>query len=142
MVILDSDYLTLLQWPESSVAQIIRERLMHHRPEDVMATIVSFEEHMQGRISAIGKEKEIRNQIDKYRSMKQSVTAFCSIKLLDFDEVAATEFQALRKRYRRLGTMNLKIAAIVLAHRAELWTRNMKDFGQISGLNAVDITKE
>jgi tRNA(fMet)-specific endonuclease VapC len=142
MVILDTDYLTLLEWPNSSSAQKIRDRLDQSGSDDAAATIVSFEEHMQGRIAGIRKEKEIGKQIAKYRSLRVALQAFCAIKILDFDEVAAVEFQRLRKQYRRLGTMDLKIAAITFAHRATLWTGNMQHFGQIAGLNAVDITRE
>ena len=108
----------------------------------VAATIVSFEEQMHGWIQAIRGHKEIRDQVEKYRRVHRSLRNYCSLNVLNFDEVAATEFQRLRKQYRRLGAMDLKIAAIVLAHRATLWTRNMQHFGQIVGLDAVDITKE
>jgi tRNA(fMet)-specific endonuclease VapC len=97
---------------------------------------------MRGRLAGIKKQKEISMQIAKYRSLRIALKAFCAMQILDFDEVAATEFQRLRKQYPRLAALDLKIAAIVLARRATLWTRNMKDFGQIAGLDAVDITKE
>ena len=97
---------------------------------------------MRGWLDAIRGSKELTDQVEKYRYTKQALLQYCGIKILDFDEIAATEFQRLRRQYRRLGTMDLKIAAIVFAHRATLWTRNMQHFGQISGLNAVDITKE
>jgi tRNA(fMet)-specific endonuclease VapC len=57
-----------------------------------------------------------------------------SITVLAFDRAAALEHQQLRKRYPRLGNMDLKIAAIVLTQRATLLTRNYSDFGQIDGL--------
>jgi tRNA(fMet)-specific endonuclease VapC len=44
------------------------------------------------------------------------------------------EHQQLRKRYPRLGNMDLKIAAIALTQSATLLTRNYIDFGQIDGL--------
>lgn len=142
MIFLDSDYLSLLEWPEGASARKILDGLKPFPPDEVATTIVNFEEQMQGWISAINKEKELKDQIEFYRRMRRSLRSYCSIAVVDFDEVAATEFQRLKKHYRRLGTKDLKIAAITLAHRATLWTRNMKDFGQIAGLDAVDITKE
>ena len=142
MVILDSDYMTLLQWPEGRAAQLIRSRMNQDKTREFVATIISFEEQMRGWFDAIRAAKNLADQVEKYRYMKQGLLQYCGINILDFDEVAATEFQRLRKQYRRIGTMDLKIAAIALAHHATLWTRNMQDFGQITSLNAVDITRE
>jgi len=61
--------------------------------------------------------------------------------LLDFDERAAAEFQRLRKLYPRIGSMDLKIAAIVLVQGATLLTRNLADFGKINGLAVEDWTE-
>lgn len=142
MIVLDSDYLSLLEWPEGDSAGKILNALKDAAPDDVAATVISFEEQMQGWIQAIRRHKEVREQIDKYRRMRRSLRNYRALNILDFEEIAATEYQRLRKQYRRIGTLDLKIAAIVLANRATLWTRNMKDFGQIAGLDAVDITKE
>jgi predicted nucleic acid-binding protein len=57
-----------------------------------------------------------------------------------FDERAATEFQRLRRSRLRIGTMDLKIAAIVLAHDATLLSRNLSDFRKVPGLKVEDWT--
>jgi tRNA(fMet)-specific endonuclease VapC len=41
----------------------------------------------------------------------------------------------LKKQYRRLGTMDLRIAATALSLDSILVTRNRKDFAQITELN-------
>lgn len=66
---------------------------------------------------------------------------YCGIEVLGFDEKSATEYQRLRKERHRLSTMDLKIAAIVLAHDATLLTRNLVDFQKISGLKVEDWSK-
>jgi tRNA(fMet)-specific endonuclease VapC len=43
-------------------------------------------------------------------------------------------FLALRKELRRVGAMDLKIAAICLVHDAVLLTRNLVDFSKVPGL--------
>ena len=43
-------------------------------------------------------------------------------------------YKKLRKYYRRLGKMDLRIAATTLAHNGILVTCNQRDFGQIAGL--------
>ena len=40
----------------------------------------------------------------------------------------------------RIGTMDLKIAAIVLAHDATLLSRNLSDFRKVPGLKVEDWT--
>ena len=142
MIILDSDYMTLLQWPEGRAAQAIRLRLDQHGPDEIATTIICYEEQIRGWFDAIRTAKNLAMEVEKYRYTKQALLQYCGINILDFDEVAATEFQRLRKQYRRLGTMDLKIAAVVLAHRATLWTRNLQHFGQNAGLDAVDIKEE
>jgi tRNA(fMet)-specific endonuclease VapC len=63
---------------------------------------------------------------------------FSGIKMFSFDLAAATEFNQLRRLYRRLGAMDLKIAAIAITQEATVLTRNLSDFGQISQLKAED----
>lgn len=60
--------------------------------------------------------------------------------VISFDDRSGVIFEELRKRYPRLGTMDLKIAAITIVHDAILLTRNFKDFGQIEGLHIEDWT--
>lgn len=57
---------------------------------------------------------------------------------MDFDSAAATVFDQLRPLHRRHGTMDLKIAAVALAHNAVLVTRNARDFGSIANLQIED----
>jgi len=61
-----------------------------------------------------------------------------AIQVLDFDELAATEFERLQKLRLRIGTMDLKIASIALAHNATLLSRNLKDFSKVPGLQVED----
>ena len=59
---------------------------------------------------------------------------------LEFDEAAATEFEKLQRLRLRVGTMDLKIATIALAHDATVLTRNSKDFSRVPGLRFEDWT--
>ena len=57
---------------------------------------------------------------------------------MDFDERAAEIFERLRRSKIRIGTMDLKIAVIVLANDATLLTRNLQDFGKVPHLKFED----
>ncbi len=66
------------------------------------------------------------------------VDRYHNIEVLGFDDRAASEFQRLRSLKIRIGTMDLKIAAIAFSHNATLLTRNLVDFQQVPGLKVED----
>jgi tRNA(fMet)-specific endonuclease VapC len=53
---------------------------------------------------------------------------------MDFDEPAAVAFQSLVRARVRIGTMDLKIAAVARSLNATLLSRNLKDFRKVPGL--------
>jgi tRNA(fMet)-specific endonuclease VapC len=57
---------------------------------------------------------------------------------VDFDTEAAARFELLKRVPIRIGSMDLKIAAIALAREATLLTRNLIDFRKVPGLSAED----
>lgn len=57
---------------------------------------------------------------------------------MDFDEQAQTVFQRLHAQRMRIGTLDLRIAAIALSREATLVTRNRQDFAGIPALNIED----
>jgi tRNA(fMet)-specific endonuclease VapC len=93
-------------------------------------------------LTAIAKAKSVKEQIDRYRELNRMLRLYCSMNVLDYDERAAIEFQQLRKSKLRMGTMDMKIAAIALAYDAILLTRNAGDFLRVPGLKLEDWTKE
>ena len=54
--------------------------------------------------------------------------------ILPLDDESAATFVRLRAQGIRIGTQDLKIAAITLAHEATLLKRNTADFTQVPGL--------
>ena len=53
---------------------------------------------------------------------------------IPFDDRAASQFDALRSAKIRIGTMDLKIAAIALVNQSVLLSANIRDFEQVPGL--------
>jgi len=133
MYIFDTDHLSVLE-RGGVKAQRLMQRLANVNSTQVAASIISYEEQMRGWLSYIAKAKTVEQQVEPYKQLKQQLTNYCTIPILEFDEQAAQEFQRLRKAYPRLGTMDLKIASIALVNKAVLLTRNSADFGQIAGL--------
>ena len=65
---------------------------------------------------------------------------FTTRPVLDFDPQAAAEFERLISSRLRIGTMDLRIAAIALAHDAPLFSKNLIDFRRVPGLRVEDWT--
>jgi tRNA(fMet)-specific endonuclease VapC len=82
----------------------------------------------------------VSQQIDAYRKLHHHLDTYKEIEVLEFSEKAATEFQGLRKSASRVGTLDLKIAAIALANGAKLLSRNLADFRRIPNLEVEDWT--
>lgn len=58
--------------------------------------------------------------------------------ILPFTASANAQYEALRRQKIRIGTQDLRIAAIVLSVNGVLVTRNWKDFQQVPGLMLED----
>ena len=59
---------------------------------------------------------------------------FASWIILPFDAEAVDLVLKFRSQGIRIGTLDLKIAAITIAHDATLLTRNTVDFAKVPGL--------
>jgi tRNA(fMet)-specific endonuclease VapC len=86
----------------------------------------------------IARARTVAQEIEAYARLKRHLRNFRNILVLDFDERAAVEYQVLRRLRIRIGTMDLKIAAIALAHDATLLTMNLSDFRMVPGLKVAD----
>lgn len=140
MVILDTDHVSIVEWAGSPEGQRLWARLEHMPPEEIATTVVSFEEQTRGWLTVLAKARSLAQQVEAYRRLKRHLDDFCRMTVLEFDERAAAEFQRLRKSHPRIGTMDLKIAAVVLIRQATLLSRNLSDFRRIPGLNVEDWT--
>jgi tRNA(fMet)-specific endonuclease VapC len=142
VVLLDTDHMTILEWADSSPAQRLLARL-DPLPEDQVGTsIISFEEQVGGWMAAAATAATVAKQVEIYRRLQRQLQHYCQTRILGFDEQAAIRFQAIRQQRIRIGTKDLQIAAIALAHGATVFTRNVSDFRKVPGLNVEDWTAE
>jgi tRNA(fMet)-specific endonuclease VapC len=140
MVILDTDHMSLLEWSGSLPTQKLETRLKQLPSDEICTTVISYEEQLRGWMGVLAKATKLNGQIEIYARLKSQLNNYCGLIVLTFDENAAVQFARLRKENPRLGTMDLKIAAIVLSNDAILLSRNRKDFGRIAGLKLEDWT--
>ena len=134
LYILDSDHLSLHQRGH----EILRTRLLRISPEKIGITVVSVEELFRGRLAQIRRAKEPDDRIRTYYWLLKTLDFLCGFKILTYDPHAEAHYQNLRARKIRVGTQDLKIAAITLSLDATIVTRNLRDFKQIPSLKIED----
>jgi tRNA(fMet)-specific endonuclease VapC len=140
MIVLDTDVLSIVQQARGETYDRLANRLDAAGAGGVYVTIVSLEEQMRGWLAYIARAKRIADQILAYERLQAFLDDYQLRPILPFDDRAAAVYQQLRKQKCRIGTMDLKIAAIVLAHDATLLSRNLTDFRRVAGLSVEDWT--
>ena len=131
--IFDTDVLTLYL-AGGSAAERINRRIRRIGSPQVVTSIITYEEQSRGWLGLLGRSGSRRELIHHYALLSRHPLYFHALTVLDFDEPAAIWFQQLRSRHRRIGTMDLRIASIALAHDAVLVTRNSSDSRGIENL--------
>jgi tRNA(fMet)-specific endonuclease VapC len=101
-----------------------------------LASIIAVQEVVQGWLALINRRKSGRDQVHAYTRFQHSIETVNKLTILPFDDMAVAVFEDLRSKRMRVGTMDLKMAAICLAHDAVLLTRNLADFRTVPGLQA------
>jgi tRNA(fMet)-specific endonuclease VapC len=140
MVVLDTDNITLLERNDSPTSLRLLARLDSLEADDIATTIVSYEEQTRGWLAYLAKAATLAAQINAYTRLKTHLRNYCRISVLDFDDNAALEYDRLRSARVRIGTMDLRIAAIVLTNDATLLSRNIGDFRRVPDLKVDDWT--
>src|SRR5205807_1091029 len=104
---------------------------------NVATTLVTEVEILQGRQEFLLKASDGEQVLRAQRLLEASKELLRSLPIIPLDPAAAAEFDKLRqnKKLKKIGRGDLLIAAIVLALRAKLVTRNLKHFRQVPGLD-------
>jgi tRNA(fMet)-specific endonuclease VapC len=131
--VLDTDSLSLLERGNSK----IQERLRQVNADSVAISIVTAEEKMKGRLAAINSLSGIE-RVDRlaiaYRDLQSSIEDLQTLPILPFSELATDRYRELLQQKIRIGSHDLRIAAIVLSVEGILVTRNRRDFERVPGL--------
>lgn len=140
LYILDTDHMSLLERLDTQAGYQIHNRMdqLLSSSDSAVTTVVTFEEQLRGWMARLAKAKTVSQQVVDYRKLNQLLENYRTIIVIDFDEKSALQFQALLKARIRIGTMDLKIAAITIANNATLLSRNLKDFNKVTGLKVED----
>jgi tRNA(fMet)-specific endonuclease VapC len=137
MHLLDTDHISLIARGSTEGQNVLR-RLAKLAPGETVVSIVSYEEQMRGWLAEIAAERLPEKQKGKYIRLERMLEYYCAMPILPFDDAAIVAFNHLLAQRLRVGTMDLKIAVIALAHNSVLLSRNLSDFGKIPGLRVED----
>jgi tRNA(fMet)-specific endonuclease VapC len=140
MFLLDTDHLVILQRRTPPEYSRLKARMRRHDPQHFFVSIVSFHEEVNGWNAYLNRAKNIDGIIHAYGMYQDLLTDFARRRVLPFDRRAGEIFESLRKQRIRIGTMDLRIAAIAIADRYTVLSRNLADFRQVPGLIAEDWT--
>jgi tRNA(fMet)-specific endonuclease VapC len=138
MIVLDTDHLSELQYPNSVRGTRLARRLSLVEGRSVVTSIVTFEEQMRGWLAMVHKHSAGMNQVMAYANLVEVLRFYADWDVLPFDRASAELFHDLRSKRIRIKTMDLKIAAITLARSATLLSANLRDFRQVPNLSVED----
>jgi len=107
----------------------------------LFTTSVTVEEQLRGRLAYISKYRHVPAKAAQgHVALIQMISYFSKWNILAFHEAADTMFRQLRAQRIRIGSQDLRIAAIALLSGFTVVTRNVRDFSQVLGLNVEDWT--
>ena len=109
--------------------------------DDFFTPIVSFHEQVQGWNAYLARAKSPVGLAKGYSRLEKILTDFSQSRVASFDDDAALQFELLRSQRIRIGTMDLRIAAIALVRGYTVLSRNLVDFQKVPGFTAEDWTK-
>ena len=131
--ILDTDHLSLLQRGNT----LIRQRLSMFNPQDIAITIVTASEQIRERMNIISRADSSSELVLAYARLEDTLEDINSLNVLEFSEAAGNIYSELKTKIR-VGTQDLRIAAITLSVNGILVTRNWKDFEKVPNLRLED----
>ena len=134
LYILDTDHMTL--WQHNNAVVIAKLRQVPF--SDRAVTQVSLTEQVQGWQALIARARTEGEIARNLQRLYETITLYQSLQVLRYEPDAILRFEQLRQAKIRIGSQDLRIAAIALGKNATVVTRNLRDFRQIPGLQVAD----
>jgi tRNA(fMet)-specific endonuclease VapC len=138
-VLLDTDHISILQY-EDRAAATLQRRLAELPGEAVRVSIVSFQEQARGWLAYLHRARKREQVLKGYSDLQDLLKYYQAQEVMPFDESAMDEFMSFQEQRIRIGTSDLRIAAIARANGVKLLSRNLRDFRQVPNLDVEDWT--
>src|SRR5438445_5334363 len=98
LFVLDTDTLTLLQRRNP----VVCERAATHATETAI-TVLTVEEQLSGWYGLLRKARKPDQFVVAYRSLAETVRFLSQLRILDYDEVALSRYEDLKRQKLNLG---------------------------------------
>jgi tRNA(fMet)-specific endonuclease VapC len=134
VILLDSNHLVVLMYPESAQYGRLVNRMQSSEDQRFALPIVALEEQLRGWLAVIHQATEGRQQVEAYHRLAGLFEFFADWEIIRFDNAASGVFDGLRRQKVRVGTMALRLAAIALVQDALLVTADLDDFRRVPRL--------
>ena len=139
--LLDTDHISILQTESGPEYEALLGNLARHDPRDVVLSIVSFHEQVNGATTYLARARTPADLPRGYARLERVRAHFRTRTVLLFDTAASDRLQALLAARVRIGAMDLRIAATALSRGLTVVTRNARDFTRVPGLALEDWTR-
>lgn len=130
----DTDHLTLFDHADVCVWRHYASNPL----DNVGLSAVSIAESLRGRLAAIVRHQKGPLHVQAYANLLAALSLFESFPIVPFDSVCEARYQQLRSARLRIGSQDLRIAAVALINNLILVTRNRRDFARVPGLQLDD----
>jgi tRNA(fMet)-specific endonuclease VapC len=134
----DTNHISVWQRGEGAEYERLCTHLENHTGDQIFVCIVSFHEMVNGWNAYSAKKGSSELLVRAYFEFENILRDFSVMQLLSFDRKAAEVFDELNQQRLRVGTMDLRIAAIAIANQMTLLTQNSVDFERVPGLSIED----
>jgi tRNA(fMet)-specific endonuclease VapC len=133
----DTDHVTYFG---HGLLPVVRRYLMAP-PLAAGVSAVTVEESLRGRLAPLSRQLPSSLRVRAYADLIDTIHLLWNhFDIIPFDSASESEFQRLRGLRLRVGTRDLQIAAVALAHKMTLVTGNRGDFVRVPGLTIDDWT--
>jgi len=136
LFLLDTDHLTLYQMGHAQLLQ----NIARHLTDQLAISVITVEEQLTGWQRALHQAKDDARREQIYQRMARTVEALSGWFVLPLSRAALNRHALLIRQRLNIGSNDLKIAATALENNAMVVTRNLRDFGRVSGLLCQDWT--
>ncbi len=134
LYILDTDHISLLQRDHVHVTTRFK-----NIPFDLCGTtVITVEEQVRGWLNLVNRVKGEEKIALNYENLSACIAFYTTMPIVPYDDQAAKIFKHLRSEGIRIGTKDLRIAAIALSNQLTVVTRNTRDFGLVPDLACED----
>jgi tRNA(fMet)-specific endonuclease VapC len=133
MIAFDADVLTGILAGDD---QYVQQAALIPIPDQAVPIVV-VEEIVRGRLNSVRQAEAGKTRLSverAYELFEETLDAFRRVNVLPYSSAAETLFLQWRAQKIRVGTHDLRIAAICIASSATLVTRNERDFERVPGL--------